>query len=619
MRDDKFNYQAAAALLDDNEKPIDIKYYFFVFVKNLYVVLTFFIITVTLATIYVSKIPDKYRTTAQIMIERPDTMTRSNPSMQNLEANAYDTDYYNTQLEIMRSSSVLRQVVNELKLTDYFGIQNEELAVEYLKGLLAVERVSQSRLVNISATGADPQIVASIANATARAYVRKNFEDVLYYSKEILGWLPDSSNSKDIVTIEDPFGTVKQVSREELIDSLPTIQTDPTIRSLKEKQSFLESDLQALLKQYREKYPLVVKARANLKFLDESITAEKKRIINNMKTQAEGQHSSGHARIIEEAVVPKFPIPAKRLPIVLMLGIAELIISFLVIVLLDYFDDTIKSLEDLERKGVSLPFLGPIPYMKGKVSSSQDSHKMFAGYYHKDSQIAEAFRYLRVAINFSASPESLKTLVFTSCLPHEGKSFISHNIAISFAVDGNRTLLVDGDLRRPVLHKIFRIDNASGLSNYLTSNVSLDSVLRETSVENLTIVTSGPVSPNPGEILGSERMRQFFKEVRERFDRIIIDCPPLTGIGDGYVVGSQMGQVIMVIASGKTPVDLIKHTHKQLEKAGTKIIGIILSMVDMEKERYGGYTKHYYHTYTRYYNPNQMPPPAAPPPAPPEA
>ncbi len=609
MKEDKYS-QSAAAFLEEPEKPINLKYYFFVFIKNLYVVLTFFIITITLASIYVAKIPDTYSSTVQLMIEKPNAGQQvTTATFQNPEGETYGLEYYNTQLEIMRSAAVLRQVVSELKLTDYFGIQNEEIAIARLRGMLKAERVAQSRLINIYVSGLDPQLVASVANATARAYVRKNFEDVLYYSKEILGWLPDSKNNQEMITIEDPFGAVKQVSREELIDSLPTVQTDPAIRSLREKKTFLESDLQALLKQYREKHPLVVKARANLKFLDESIVSEKKRVIESLKTQAEGQHSTGHARIIEEAVVPKSPVGSKRLPIVIMLGIAELIISFLIIVLLDYFDDTIRSLEDLERKGVILPFLGPIPYMKGKVSNSQESHKMFAGYYHKDSQIAEAFRYLRVAINFSASPESLRTLVFTSCLPHEGKSFISHNIAISFAVDGNRTLLVDGDLRRPVVHKIFRMDNASGLSNFLTSNVPLDSVLKESSVENLTIVTSGPVSPNPGEILGSERMRQFLKEVRERFDRVIIDCPPLTGIGDGYVVGSQMGQVILVIAAGKTPVDLIKHTQKQLEKAGTKIIGIILSMVDMEKERYGGYTKHYYHTYTRYYNPNQAPEP----------
>ncbi len=596
----------AAGLMDEPEKPINIKYYFFVFIKHFYIILTFFVIAVTIAAIYVSKIPDRYETFAQIMIEKPKVEQPTNATFENPQAQGYENDYYNTQLEIMRSSSVLTEVVNELKLTDYYGNVSEESAAGYVKDSLRIARIGQSRLFNIGVRGTDPQLLAGIANSVARAYVRKNFEDVLYYSKEILGWLPDEKTTGQI-SIEDPFGNIKQVSKEDLIESLPTIQTDPAIRSFKEKKSFLESDLETLLKQYREKHPLVIKARANLKFIDESIASEKKRIVDNLKSQAEGRHTTGHARIIEEAKVPKGALPNNRFPIVLIVGVAEILLSLLLIILLDYFDDTIRSLEDLERKGVLLPFLGPIPYIKGGVTNGKsESTKMFAGYYQKDSQIAEAFRYLRVAINFSATPESLRMLVFTSCLPHEGKSFISHNIAISFAVDGNKTLIVDGDLRRPTMHRIFRIDNSTGLSNYLTSTIPLEAVLKETSVENLTVVTSGPVSPNPGEILGGERMRQFMKEVRERFDRVIIDCPPLTGIGDGYVVGSQVGQIILVVGSGKTPVDLILHTNKQLEKAGTKVLGVILSMVDMEKERHGGYSKHYYHTYTRYYNPTQQ-------------
>lgn len=592
--------------MEETDKPINIKYYLFVFIKNIYVVLTFFVITVTLAGIYVSKIPDRYRTSAQIMIEKPERGMRQTGVYENPEAEGYNADYYNTQLEIMQSATVMNQVVSELKLLDYFGTQNEEAAAGAVRSMLRVSRIGQSRLFDIAVVTSEPQIAANIANAVARAYVRRNFEDVLYYSKEILTWLPQKG--KDTIAIEDPFGKVKQVSREELIESLPSIQTDSAIRSFKEKKSVLESEMETLLKQYREKHPLIIKARANLKFLDESIANEKNRVLENLKSQAEGRHSTGHARIIEEAKVPKRPMKTSRMIIVVVVGIAQLLVSFLVIILLDYFDDTVKSLEDLERKGLMLPFLGPVPFVKGKMwESGEESSKMLAGYYQKNTQIAEAFRYLRVAINFSASPESLKTLVFTSCLPHEGKSFTSHNIAISFAMDGNKTLLIDGDLRRPVLHRIFRVDNAVGLSNYLTSNVAMDAILKETFVENLTIITSGPVSPNPGEILGSEKMRLFLKEVRERYDRVIIDCPPLTGIGDGYVIGSIVGQVVLVICAGKTPVDLIKHTQKQLEKAGTKIIGIILSMVNFEKERYGGYSKHYYHTYTRYYNPSDKP------------
>ena len=590
-----------SGLAEETEKPFDVKYYFFLFKKNFYIILTFFVIAMTIGGIYVAKIPDEYSTVAQLMIERPLLSWKEGEPAEDSRSASLSLDYYSTQVEIMHGLVVLRQVAKELKLTDYYGIENEEMAALRIQGMIKVERLGDSRLFNIKVTTEEPQLAANIANAVARTYVRKNFENMLYYSKEVLTWLPlKKKKAGETITVEDPFGGVKQMTREELIESLPSIQTDPAIRSLREKKNFAESDLQTLLKQYREKHPVIIKARANIKFLDESIDSEKLRVIEGLKNQAEGRHRVSNARIIEEAKVPEGALPTSRVKILLMVALAELLLSFIIIGFFDYFDDTVRSVEDLERKGLSLPFLGPIPFLKGNKAWKQDA-KAITAYYQKNSELAEAFRYLRVAINFSASPESLKTLVFTSCLPHEGKSFISHNIAISFAMDGNKTLLVDADLRRPVLHSLFKADNTTGLSNFLTSNISVESIVKPTFVENLFLVTSGPPSPNPGEILGSERMKIFLDEARKGYDRVIIDCPPLTGLGDSYVVGNLIGQIILIISSGKTPVDLIKHTQKQLEKTGVKIIGSVLSMVDLEKERYGGYSKYYYHTYTRYY------------------
>ena len=585
---------------DEPEKPFDYKYYLYLFKKYFYVVLTFFLITITLSTIYVAKIPDRYVAAAQIIIERPPNPAREEMEGADLSAESWSEDYYKTQLEILTGPTVLRQVVGDLKLTNYYDAEDEDAIVHKVKQMLTVARIKQSRLFNIQVAASDPRMAANIANAVARAYIRKNFEDSLYYSKELLAWLPQQGGGdSDVITIEDPFGNTRQLSRQELIESLPTIQTDPTIRGLKERKSALESELKLLLKQYREKHPKIIKARATLKFLDESIEAEKKRIVESLKARAQGTLQTSHGRIIEEANPPTAPVGPKRLKLIAIVAAGELFLSFLVIFMLDYFDDTIHSLEDLERKGVMLPFLGPIPLLKGRQMLYDD--KSIVVFHEKHAEITESFRYLRVAINFSAPPESLKNLVLTSCLPHEGKSFVNHNIAASLALDGNKTLLVDADLRRPVVHRSFKQDNSTGLSNFLTSEVSFDSVVKPSFVENLSLVLSGPVSPNPAEILGSERMKFFLEEARKRFDRIIIDCPPLTGIGDTYVIGNLIGHVILVVAAAKTPSDLIKRTQPQLEKSGIKIIGVILNQVDMDKERLGGYSKHYYHTYTRYY------------------
>ena len=588
--------------LEEEEKPIDLKYYFGLIRKNLYVILTFFVITVTLAGISATKKTDRYLATAQLMIEKPQGLAKSSESIEGVEGQGLTEDYYNTQIEIMRSPSVLNYVVQELKLKDYYGTDNDDSVTERLKGMLVIKRIGNSRLFNLTVTADDARLTQSLANSIARAYIRKNFEDALYYSKEVLGWLPQAGGDpKEKITVEDPLGGMRQVTREDLIESLPALRTDQTLRALREKRGAMLSEIELMMGQFREKHPLMIKARSNLKFLDESIDNERTRIIENLKSQAEGKHRLGSARLIEEAKMPKAPLKNNRYQVIFFAGIIELVLSIIIIVLLDFFDDTIHSLEDFERKKLTnLPFLGNLPLVKD--TELEKDKRALAGYYGKDTNIAEAFRFLRVAINFSGSPESLKTLVLSSCLPHEGKSFTSHNLAVSLALDGNRTLLVDADLRRPTLHNAFKIDNGVGLSNFLTSSIDLDSVTKESFVENLSVIPSGPMSPNPGEILGSDRMKQFVAEARKKYDRVIIDCPPLTGIGDAYVVGGLIGQLILVIASGRAPADLIRHTQKHLEKASIKILGVILNMVDIEKERHSGYSRHYYATYNRYYN-----------------
>ncbi len=401
------------------------------------------------------------------------------------------------------------------------------------------------------------------------------------------------------MTIEDPFGKVKELTYDELIDSLPAVQTDQTLRGLKEKEAEIIAEIQSLSLQYRDKHPVMIKARANLEFIQGSIKKEVQRIIKNLKTKARGKFKATPGRIIEEATVPENPIPVNRAKMIMIAALAQLFLTCMIIFLIDHFDDTVHSMEDLQRKGIMLPFLGPVPLLKGR-QKSREAVMLYANTSEK-SELVEAFRYLRVAINFSGTPESLKSLSLTSCIPHEGKSFVSQNIAISLANDGNRTLLVDADLRRPTAHQAFRLDNGTGLSNYLTGNLDLDAVTKETFVENLFVIPSGPVSPNPAEILGSERMVKLIEMAKQKYDRLIIDCPPLTGIGDGFVVGSLVGHMILVIAASKTPADLIKQTQNHLDKAGVKILGMILNMVDLEKERHSGYTKYYYHTYNRYY------------------
>ena len=592
------NFPALPTMYEAGERPVDYRRYFFLLKRNLNLFVTFLVVGITLASIYVSRLPNQYQASTQVLLERAKQSTPQGPGApQYYLPDIWQEDYYTTQKEIMVSPTVLRQVVDEMKLTDYFKMKSMDDAATRLKGYLRVDRIKGSRLFDVVATSPDPAFSMSLANNTARAYIRKNFEDLLYFSKEILSWVP--KEGEETMTVQDPFGKVKQITREELIQSLPSVQTDPTIRALKEKKTFLEAELTTLLKQYREKHPLVVKARANHRFLEESIEAEKKRVIESLQQQAEGRAQISNARIVEEAELPGGPSGPNRMRIVLQVAFVEFAALFLFILLWDYFDDSIRSPDDLTRKGVSVAFLGPIPLIKDIEALGEE--RFLITHFKPRSSAAESFRYLRVAINFSAPAETLRNLVLTSSLPGEGKSFVTHNIAVSLAQDGNQTLVIDADLRRPVAQRVHKIENQAGLSNFLTSDIDPDTIIRPTGVENLSVIVSGPPSPNPAEILGSPKMGELLKKLHGRFDRVIIDAPPVTGMGDALILGSLTSHVVFVVRAGKTHAEIIKKSLEFLEKNGVRVIGAILNQVDIEKERYGGYYQYYYQSYNRYY------------------
>lgn len=543
-------------------KFFDWKYSIYLFKKSTGSIFLFLVLTVAATLLFVTQIPNRYQAQAKVILEKPLAGAPGESSGQ---------EDYNIEMEIMRSKGVLMQVVQNLNLKEPLGAGNEEEAAARVRDLLSVRRSGTSRMIHLTVTAEDPQLAADLANAVARATIRKYFENALV----------DFEGARAAIVLE----------------TLPALKTDPTIRQLRQRQSALEAEMQEMTRHYRDKHPLLIKARANYKFLQDKIEEEKRRVIETLKSQT-GQPRFGAMRLVEEARVPKKPLPKEYTRMAALGAWAALFLSFGAILLRDYFDHTIHNVEDLERKGVALPFLGHVPLIKNNKWKRSNKHAVSV---HQDaSELGEAFRYIRVAINFSGSPESMKQLLFSSCLPHEGKSFVAHHIALSLASDGNHTLLVDADLRRPTVHKRFAVDNAVGLSNFLKDKLEFESVLKGSPIENLTLAVSGPVCTNPVEILGSPKMKQFLAQAAQQFDRVIIDCPSLTGIGDSYALGSQAGPMILVIAAGQISADLIKHHQKRLEKAKIQIMGVILNRIDMEKERFGGYYQSYRHTHSPY-------------------
>ena len=202
----------------------------------------------------------------------------------------------------------------------------------------------------------------------------------------------------------------------------------------------------------------------------------------------------------------------------------------------------------------------------------------------------EQFNTIRTNIKFSNVDKDYKTLMITSSNMSEGKSTISANIATSFAKQGLHTLLVDSDLRRPTINATFGIDNPQGLSNYLSErNFDINSIIYKTSVKNLYVMPSGPIPPNPSELIGSKRMAELIKKLSEQLDLVIFDAPPVLSVTDAQIVSTNVDGTILVVRANKTEKAAVKEAVRLIKQVGGHIIGTVLNDVEVKGSGYYGY------------------------------
>lgn len=205
------------------------------------------------------------------------------------------------------------------------------------------------------------------------------------------------------------------------------------------------------------------------------------------------------------------------------------------------------------------------------------------------SPIAEAYRTLRTNLGFTSIDQPYRSILISSANPRDGKSTITSNLAVVMAQAGNKVILVDSDLRKPVLHRIFQVENDKGFTNCLMQNLDVEEVAYSDLVENLSVLTSGPIPPNPAEILGSRQTSLFWPSLMEKYDYVLIDAPPILAVTDTSIVSSQVDGVIIVVDSASTRKDLAQQAKKQLVKANATIIGVVLNQVKMNKKDYQYY------------------------------
>jgi capsular exopolysaccharide synthesis family protein len=293
-----------------------------------------------------------------------------------------------------------------------------------------------------------------------------------------------------------------------------------------------------------------------------------------------------NVRIIDYAVAPDKPTGPKRLQGVVLALILSLPTGIGLALLLEHVNDTVRSIEDVEKK-LHLAALAAIPIVKtSRFANGRAELLMGAA---PNLQIAEAYRQLRTAVLLSTPGRAPKTLLVSSCVPAEGKTTSSINLALSLAQTNAKVLLIDADLRRPRLRAVFGMNGKHGLSTYLSRAMSeseLMEMIQPYDASNLHVLTAGPVPPNPAELLGSEQMRRLIKTLEPHYDYIVIDSAPVASFTDGVLVSSMVDGVLMVVRCGKTPREALNRSRQMLLAGGANILGVVLNQVEMRSTNY---------------------------------
>lgn len=215
-------------------------------------------------------------------------------------------------------------------------------------------------------------------------------------------------------------------------------------------------------------------------------------------------------------------------------------------------------------------------------------------YEQTKSPISEAYRTLRTNVQFTSVDSKTKKIMITSSGPGEGKSTTAANLAVSIAQSGKSVLLIDADMRNPTQHKLFGLSNSNveGLSVSLVQDQGRQAFIQETEVPGVSVLTSGPIPPNPAELVGSKRMKHLLEELSEQFDVVLIDTPPIITVTDAAIIAQEVDGVILVLASGEVNKDFALRAKDQLDKVGAKILGAVLNKADIKTSEYYYY---YYH------------------------
>jgi polysaccharide biosynthesis transport protein len=510
----------------------------------------------------------------------------------------------------------------EQKLADFSGSNglfspngNESLVVEKLGKLHAqvtqaeTERILKQSLYEEVQQGRLVQLPEAFADARLTALQTKLNELYITASQYAGRFGPDNPRTQDVQKQIAALLRQLEEGRKTLADKL---------KADYERASRDEQSLRLALQQANAEAVQQNQASVQFGLLQQEVQTAKTlyteflQKTNQVAIQRNEQHNN--LQVIEQATLPVEPIGPHRWRTILIGILLSLCFGVGLALAIEYFDDTIKTTDDIMRY-IRVPTLAVVPtalshrmrlatnsrkaeeskeqsLLRPLISQSENLRNKSA------SMLTEAYRGLRTSLLLSAAGTPPKTILFTSSQPSEGKTTTTINTAISLAQLGLSVVIIDADLRRPSVHKVFGMTPSQGISNYLSHHMPLAPLLQPCSIPCVSVLPCGSIPPNPTELLSSEKMRTMVQLLKEHFDHVLIDSPPLTNFADSLVLSTLADGVILVVQSGQSRRRVVQRVRRDLMRVGAKIFGVVLNKVDNKSNGYEDY--HYYSKYYSY-------------------
>lgn len=519
-----------------DEIEIDLRYYWYLLHSNWWLLALMTVVAGSVAFGVSYVQPKVYRAETTLLVDAGGTT-----GADDLGALRVSESLAQTYAELVSSREVLEETIGELGLSD---------SVRELGDGVNANPVGSTQLLRISAEYGNPIIAAAVANKLAEVLITEieSFQSSRYGESQ--------ANLQEQLSYLD---TQIAATQEEL--DAPSVTTDE------------RTQLQSLLGEYNRQRTSVL----------QSIEALQLSLIQ----------SSSNVQQTERAVAPEGAIRPNPLRNAILGAVLGLMAAVGIILAREFLDDTINDPERMSEQ-IGIPIIGRI------MNFDADNERLITIEKPRSPQ-AENFRSVRLNLDYASPDQELRSILITSAAPSEGKSTLASNLAIVMAQGGKHTMLIDGDMRRPKVHRIFDVPNMVGLSNLFlpSANGSMDSA-SATAVENLSVVSSGPLPPNPSELFYSRRAGEIIQNAENSSDMVIVDTPPIAAMTDATAIARHVDGVILAVRFGQTKRRVLDQAIDALKQVDARILGLVITDIGNRGNRYGNYYYNYRYGYSGY-------------------